>query len=138
MKELHCVPYSGHPGFACTLEVIRTSFYWKHMNQDVRAFIIDCPVCQTEKSSHLQSVGQLMPLALPTHKWEHMAIDFGTGMPEEDGMNTLCTVVDKAIEMCHFIPCSDTITAKGIAQLYWQYVGRLHGIPSVIISDCDS
>ena len=27
MRELHCVPYSGHPGFACTLEVVRTSFY---------------------------------------------------------------------------------------------------------------
>ena len=36
-----------------TLEVVRTSFYWKHMIQDVRAFVIDCSVCQTEKSSHL-------------------------------------------------------------------------------------
>ena len=67
-----------------------------------------------------------------------MAIDFVTGMPEEDGMNTICTVVDKATKMCHFIPCSDTITAKGTAQLYCQYVSRLHGIPSVIISDRDS
>ena len=32
LKELHCVPYSGHPGFARTLEVVRTSFYWKHMS----------------------------------------------------------------------------------------------------------
>ena len=53
------------------------------MNQDVRAFIVDCPVCQTEKSTHLQSAGQLMPLALPIRKWEHVAIDFVTGMLEE-------------------------------------------------------
>ena len=63
LRELHCVPYSGHPGFARTLEVVRTSFFWKHMNQDVRAFVVDCPVCQTEKSSHLQPAGRLMPLA---------------------------------------------------------------------------
>ena len=31
LRELHCVPYAGHPGFARTLEVVRTSFYWKHM-----------------------------------------------------------------------------------------------------------
>ena len=83
LKEMHCVPYSGHPGFARTLEVTRTSFYWKHMTQDVRAFVVDCPVCQTEKSSHLQPAGRLMPLALPTRKWEHVAIDFVTGMPDD-------------------------------------------------------
>ena len=137
LKELHCVPYSGHPGFARTLEVVRTSFYWKHISQDVRAFVVDCPVCQTEKSSHLQPAGRLMPLALPTRKWEHVAIDFVTGMPDDGGMNAIMTVIDKATKMAHFIPCSDTITAKGTAQLYWQHVGKLHGIPAVIISDRD-
>ena len=137
LKELHCVPYSGHPGFARTLEVVRTSFYWKHMNQDVRAFVVDCPVCQTEKSSHLQPARLLMPLPLPTRKWEHVAIDFVTGMPDDQGMNAIMTVIDKATKMAHFIPCSETITAKGTAQLYWQHVGKLHGIPAVIISDRD-
>ena len=78
-----------------------------------------------------------MPLPLPTRKWEHVAIDFVTGMPEDQGMNAIMTVVDKATKMAHFIPCSDTITAKGTAQLYWQHVGKLHGIPAVIISDRD-
>ena len=104
LKEMHCVPYSGHPGFARTLEVTRTSFYWKHMTQDVRAFVVDCPVCQTEKSSHLQPAGRLMPLALPTRKWEHVAIDFVTGMPDDGGMNAIMTVVDKATKMTHFHP----------------------------------
>ena len=114
-----------------------TSFYWKHMSQDVLAFVVDCPVYQTEKSSHLQPAGRLMPLPLPTRKWEHVAIDFVTGMPEDQGMNAIMTVVDKATKMVHFIPCNETITAKGTAQLYWQHVGKLHGIPAVIISDRD-
>ena len=79
LKELHCVPYAGHPGFARTLEVVRTSFYWKHMNQDVRAFVVDCSVCQMEKSSHLQPAGRLMPLSLPTRKWEHVVVAVPTG-----------------------------------------------------------
>ena len=52
-------------------------------------------------------------------------------------MNTICTVVDKATKMCHFIACTDKITAKKTAKLYWQHVSRLHGIPNVIISDRD-
>ena len=51
--------------------------------------------------------------------------------------DTICTVVDKATKMCHFIPCSEKISAKQVAQLYWQYVGKLHEIPSVLISDRD-
>ena len=108
------------------------------MNQDVRAFVVDYPVCQTEKSSRLQLAGRLMPLALPTRKWEHVVIDFITGMPEDQGMNAIMTVVDKATKMYHCIPYSKAITAKGTAQLYWQHVGKLHGIPVVIISDRDS
>ena len=78
-----------------------------------------------------------MSLELPVRKWDHVAIDFITGLPEEDEMNTILTVVDKATKMCHFIACTDKITAKETAKLYWQHFGRLHGIPSVIISDRD-
>ena len=52
-------------------------------------------------------------------------------------MDTICTIVDKATKMCHFVPCSESISAKGVAYLYWQHVGKLHGIPSVVISDRD-
>ena len=69
LKEIHCVPYSGHPGFTRTLEVTRRFFYWSHMVQEVRQFVLDCPVCQTEKGSHLKPAGKLMPLEIPTRKW---------------------------------------------------------------------
>ena len=46
-------------------------------------------------------------------------------------------MVDKATKMCHFLPCNESITAKEVAALFWRHVGKLHGIPSVIISDRD-
>ena len=137
LREIHCVPYSGHPGFTRTLEVTRRFFYWVHMTQEVRQFVLDCPVCQIEKGSHLKPAGKLMPLEVPMRKWDHVAIDFVVGLPMQDKCDTICTVVDKATKMCHFIPCSEKISAKQVAQLYWQYVGKLHGIPSVLISDRD-
>ena len=137
LREIHCVPYSGHPGFTRTLEVTRRFFYWVHMTQEVRQFVLDCPVCQIEKGSHLKPAGKLMPLEIPMRKWDHVAIDFVVGLPMQDKCDTICTVVDKATKMCHFIPCSEKISAKQVAQLYWQYVGKLHGIPSVLISDRD-
>lgn len=67
----------------------------------------DCSIYQTKKSTHLQSIGRLMPLALLITKWKPVAIK-----EEEDGMNTICIVVNKAIKICHFILCNNAITAK--------------------------
>ena len=54
LRELHCVPYAGHPGFIRTLQIVKQFFYWTHMTADVREFVLDCPVCQVEKGSHLK------------------------------------------------------------------------------------
>ena len=137
LQEIHCVPYSGHPRFTRTLEVTRRFFYWSHMTQEVRQFVLNCPVCQTEKGSHLRLAGKLMPLEIPQRKWDHVVLDFVVGMPVQGEYDAICTVVDKATKMCHFIPCSERISAKQVAKLYWQNVGKLHGIPSVLISDRD-
>ena len=85
----------------------------------------------------MKPAGQLLPLELPVRKWDHVAIDFVVGMPVQDKLDTICTIVDKATKMCHFVPCSESISTKGVAQLYWHHVGKLHGIPSVVISDRD-
>ena len=94
-------------------------------------------MCQVEKGSHLKPAGKLMPLEIPQRKWDHVVLDFVVGMPVQGDFDAICTVVDKATKMCHFIPCSEKISAKQVAKLYWQFVGRLHGIPSVLISDRD-
>ena len=137
LRELHAVPYAGHPGYTRTLEIVKQFFYWVNMTTEVRNFVLDCPVCQVEKGSHLKPGGKLMPLDLPARKWDHVVIDFIVGMPVKDEFDAILTVVDKATKMCHFIPCTEKISAKEVAQLYWREVGKLHGIPSVIISDRD-
>ena len=107
------------------------------MTQEVRQFVLDYPVCQVEKGSHLKPAGKLLPLEVPIRKWDHVVLDFVVGLPVHQGMDTICTVVDKATKMCHFLPCSESISAKQVAKLYWQHVGKIHGIPSVLISDRD-
>ena len=51
--------------------------------------------------------------------------------------DTILTAVDKVTKMCDFIPCTETVSAKDVARFYWLHVGKLHGIPQVIISDRD-
>ena len=135
LRELHCVLYAGHPGFIRTLHIVKQFFYWTHMTADVREFVLDCPVCQIEKDSHVKSGGQLQPLELPMRKWDHVVLDFVVGMPKQEGFDKILIVVDKATKMCHFLRCSESIFAKEVATLYWCRVGKLHGIPNIIILD---
>ena len=100
------------------------------MSPDVRDFVLDCPVCQAEKGSNLKPGGELQPLEIPARKWDHVAIDFITGMLAYDDKDTILTVIDKATKMCHFSPCTEIVRAKDVS-----HVGKMHGIPQVIISD---
>ena len=59
LRELHAVPYAGHPGYTRTLEIVKQFFYWVNMTSEVRDFVLDCPVCQVEKGSHLKPGGKL-------------------------------------------------------------------------------
>ena len=58
-----------------------------------------------------------------SRKWDHVAIDFITGIFACDDKDTILTVVDKTTKMCHFIPCAETVSAKDVARLDWLHVG---------------
>ena len=81
LRELHSVPYSGHPGYTRTLEKARQHFYWVGMARDVRHFIEECPVCQTEKADHTRSRGPLQSLQIPEEKWAEVMMDFIFKLP---------------------------------------------------------
>ena len=34
LKELHCVPFAGHPGYTRTLQMAKRFFYWSHMTPE--------------------------------------------------------------------------------------------------------
>ena len=65
-------------------------------------------------------------------------MDFIMGLPVSERNNDgILTVVDRAMKMVHLIPIQQTITAIETARVYWDNVGRLHGIPRSIVSDRD-
>ena len=138
LQEIHTVPCAGHLRYQRTLKKLQENLYWPDHTIEVRDFVLGWEVCQQEKSVHRLPAGLLEPLTLPEQKWADVRMDFIMGLPKTDnGFDGILTIVDRATKMVHLVPVQQTITAAETALIYWQQIGKLHGIPRSIISDRD-
>ena len=71
----------------------------------------------------------------PPPPWSSLLVDFIVGLPDCKGLDSVMVVVDRYTKMAKFFPCSSTITAKGMADIFVQEIFARHGVPSKIISD---
>ncbi|XP_068657884.1 uncharacterized protein [Aristolochia californica] len=129
---------STHEGLQKTLWHIRADFYWPAMKSSITTYVSDCHVCQRNKSDHLNPVGLLQPLTLPTQVWADISMDFVEGPPLSAGKSVLFVVVDRFSKYGHFIPMAHPYTAARVAQTFFEHIVRLHGIPESIVSDRDA
>jgi hypothetical protein len=68
-----------------------------------------------------------------------VAMDFITKLPISEGYNMILTITDHdCSKAAIFIPCKETITAEGVADLYLKYVYPQFGIPKKVILDRDT
>lgn len=108
----------------------QTSLFWRVMWGDVSRYVQSCPLCQLTKSDHRNKIGLLQPIPLPDHKWRQIITDLVTYLPESEGLTTIAVFV-------HFVPCTKETTAEKYALLFIDRFFELHGLPKIIISDCD-
>ena len=79
-------------------------------------------------------------MPIPSDKLEYWTIDIITGLPEINGYNALIVYVDKFEKLCRLIPCragENALSATKIAQLFFDNVVRLYGVPRYVLHDRD-
>jgi hypothetical protein len=86
---------------------------------------------------HTKLPGLLQPLLVPSQAWSTVSLDFIEGLPKSRGYDVIFVVVDKFTKYAHFVPMSHPYTALSVAQLYFNNIYKLHGLPEAIISDRD-
>ncbi|XP_071912309.1 uncharacterized protein [Coffea arabica] len=111
---------------------------WDMLEEDVAKFVQNCLICQQVKAEHQKPSGLLQPLEIPEWKWEHIAMDFVTGLPRsQQGFDAIWVIVDRLTKSAHFLPVSMSFSLEKLAKLYTEEIMRLHGIPISIVSDRD-
>ena len=63
-------------------------------------------------------------------------MDFIVGLPRTStGYDSIWVIVDRLNKFAHFIPVDTRYTAKKYAEIYFNQIVTLHGVPLTIISD---
>ena len=137
MLALHASGLGGHSGITATYHKVKSLFSWTNMKQDIQQYISQCQVCSQAKSEQCRLPGLLQPLPVPLQAWHTISLDFIDGLPKSKSYDTILVVIDKISKYAHFIPLAYPYTAMSVAQLFLDHVYKLHGLPTMIISNRD-
>ena len=140
IKHAHSV--LAHLGTAKTLSYLRDQVWWKTMVNDVSDFCKSCGFCATSKSATSKPKGLLKTLPVPSYPWQSIGVDFVGPLPESTNHNgsfdMICVIIDHLSAMVHLVPTRQTFTAVQMADVIFDGVYKLHGLPERIVSDRDS
>jgi len=139
LRLAHDIGSAGHPGRELTYEILTRYWYWPDMQESTNRFVGNCYVCSKIKPSREKNHDMLKPNPISDRRWKDISIDFVIGLPKSLGLNdelcqNLMVVVDRLTKQVHAISINNII-AESIAAAFYQYIWKLHGLPSSIISD---
>ena len=83
--------------------------------------------------------GLLFPHTIPEHPWEVISMDFITHLPKSsNGNDSIFVIVDKLTKYVHCLAVKEKMSSKQTAELFFDRIVTLHGLPSKIVSDRDT
>ena len=65
LKENHDSVDVGHPGQHKMLELLKRTYWWPGLKENIKRYIQGCFKCQQNKVQHQKKAGELHPLEIP-------------------------------------------------------------------------
>ena len=135
LKENHDLADIGHPGQHRMLELIKRTYWWPGLKEDVKKYVQGCFKYQQNKVQHQRKVGELHPLEIPKGPWQEISIDIIGSLPKSNRMDAIVVIVDQFTKMIQLKAITTNISSEGIAKIYRNNIWKLHGVLRKILSD---
>ncbi|GJU88313.1 putative reverse transcriptase domain-containing protein [Tanacetum coccineum] len=138
MHESYKSKYSIHPGSEKMYQDVKKLYWWPNMKADIATYVSKCLTCARVKAEHQRPSGLLVQPEIPEWKWDNIMMDFITKLPKSSqGFDTIWVIVDRLTKSAHFLPIRENDPLDKLARLYLNRIVARHGIPALIICDCD-
>ena len=94
LKENHELVDVGHPGQHRMLELLKRTYWWPGLKEDIKKYVQECFKCQKNKVQHQRKVGELYSLEILQGPWQEISIDIIRLLLRLNGMDTIVVIVD--------------------------------------------
>lgn len=135
LEQAHDTPTAGHFGVKRTLETLRSRFYWKTLDQDVKHYVRTCDKCQKRKADNRPREGFMVPMPIPTQPFEIVGADLLGPLPLSTSKKThILVITDYLTKFVIASPMRKTTTER-IADHLKRLLFFKFGLPKIVITD---
>jgi len=101
----------------------------------VKKYVMGYDMCQQMKNCLQQPFGPLVPNKVPNRPWKIISMDLIIQLPESNSYNAIYVIVNRLTKRAYFTPINNRFLSKDMAQLLYDKVYPLYGLPLQIILD---
>jgi len=132
----------AHLGFSKYFLFLQNIAWWPSNQEDIKAYCKQCHICTTGRSRTHKAWGLLHPLLVSSHAWEQIGIDIVGPLPLSTNclgsFDMICVIIDHLTSTIHLVASRQDYSANKIAEIVFEHIYKLHGMPDQIISNSDS
>lgn len=139
MEEVHNAVYLVHPRSNKIYKDLKEWYSWNNIEREITEFVSKCLTYKRVKVEHQKLSGLLQPLEILEWKWEHITMDFVSGLPKTNKWyDSIWDIVDKFTKSAYFLPVRVNYSLDKLAKLYIDEIVKLHEIQVSVMLDKDS
>ena len=135
LKENYDSVDIGHPEQHRMLELLKRTYWWPGLKENIKRYIHGCFKCQQNKIQHQKKAGELHPLEISQGPWQEISIDIIRPLLKSNGMDTIVVIIDQFTKMICLKATTTNISLEGIAKIYRDNIWKLHVVPRKILSN---
>ena len=92
LKKHHDLADIGHPGQHRMLELLKRTYWWPGLKEDIKRYIQGCFKCQQNKVQHQRKAGELHLLEILQGPWQEISIDVIRPLPKSNRMDVIVVI----------------------------------------------
>lgn len=135
IRESHDPPSAAHGGTDKTLNLVRRTYYWPGMRQNVREFVSKCEICKEVKAPN-QILRPLMGKpSLAQRPFQNLYVDLLGPYPRSKAGNTTILIILDQLSKWVWLKPLRKATTNAIVSYMESEIIHMYGAPETILTD---